>query len=148
MDEDVISITTRLRVHPPIDADSDSVNLRTLVSMHKELKESGLSFNDVAETLSFKKQLEKRNLTIDSLAPLIELAKNYGEPAQVIEAFSQYTSLNELEEKITGAKDKLESVNQELASAYEHLDETQSKQSTMQGPLNATSGNLRLPCSL
>jgi len=119
------------------DADSGSVNLRTLVNMNKELKESGLSFKYVAETLSFKKELEKRNLSIDSLAPLVELAKNYGEPAQVIEAFSQYTSLNELKEKITGANEELEAVSQELASEYQRLDETQSKLSRMQEPLKA-----------
>jgi len=120
-----------------IDADSDSVNLRTLVSMHKELKESGLSFKDVAETLSFKKQLEERNLTIDSLAPLVELAKNYGEPAQVIEAFSQYTSLIELKEKISAANSELESVNLEQVSANQHLDETQSELSRIQESLKA-----------
>jgi len=120
-----------------IDADSDSVNLRTLVSMHRELKESRLSFKDVAETLSFKKQLEERNLTIDSLAPLVELAKNYGESAQVIEAFSQYTSLIELKEKISAANSELESVNLEQASAYKHLNETQSELSRMQEPLKA-----------
>ena len=120
-----------------IDADSDSVNLGTLASMHKELKESGLSFKDVTETLSFKKQLEERNWTIDSLAPLIELAKNYGEPAQVIEAFSQYTSLIELKEKISAANSELESVNLEQVSANQHLDETQSELSRIQESLKA-----------
>ncbi len=81
--------------------------------------------------------LEERNLPVDSLAPLVELAKNYGEPAKIIEALSQYASLNELNSDIAGAKGDLESVNQELASTHQHLDETKSELSRVKEPLKA-----------
>ncbi len=120
-----------------IDADFNSINLRALVNMHEGLKESGLAFKDIAEIQSFKKELEARKFTTDSLVPLVELAKNYGEPAKIIEALSQYISLNELNSDIARAKGDLESVNQELASTHQNLDVTRSELSKVKEPLKA-----------
>lgn len=118
-------------------AHSASLDVTALVQQHQGLSELGLSLKDVAEVLSCKKELEQRGLGLDSLEPLLELAKNYGNPQGIIEALSKYTSFTELDEQISVAKEGLESLTQQLVGAHQQLKEIETKSSQLKEPLDA-----------
>lgn len=63
--------------------DSSSLQMADVIYQQELLKELGLSLKDVSEALNLKAELEKMGLKLDSLAPVVKLAKNYGEPQQI-----------------------------------------------------------------
>ena len=118
-------------------ADLSSIEPSTLIQTQEGLKESGLSFKDLAAVLAFKDELEKQGLGLDSLDSLVELAKNLGDPQQIIESISKYSSLIELNEQIAVKEQELDRLNQQLADVHEQLDQVENKSSELKGALEA-----------
>lgn len=117
--------------------DAASIDLDTLIQAHENLMESGLSLNDVQETLKFRKELVRRDISLDSLLQLVELVRKYGAPEQVIDAVSKYSSLTELQEQNEIANKELEDTRQELVSLHQEIDQACDKLSQMEEPIEA-----------
>jgi len=118
-------------------ADSSSVDNATLVRFYEDLKQQGLSVQDVAEVLGFKKELEEKGLGLDSLNPIVELAKSHGHPDEVIAAVAKYQSLAEIEDRIAVTTNELDSLNQQLARANHELKQVENKASRLKRALEA-----------
>ncbi len=102
--------------------DSSSLDLAEVVHQYQSLKESGLLPDQISEALSFKKELAKMGLKVGSVVPIIELAKNYGDPDKVIEALSQYKSLIDLDQYIAAANSKLNGIQEQLTNKQEQIE--------------------------
>ena len=72
-------------------AEAHSMDLVAMVQLNDELKKYGLSPKDSQDTLVLKNELEVMGFTLDSLKPIVELVKNYGNTQEIIEAVSKYT---------------------------------------------------------
>lgn len=118
-------------------ADSSSLEIADLIQQYELFGESGLSPKNVSEALSLKEELERRGLGLDSLAPLVELAKNQGEPRRIIQALSKYASLNELSEQVDSASGELESLNQQIDEKCQQMEEVETKLTKLKMPIEA-----------
>ena len=118
-------------------ADSCSVEVTDLIRQQELLKEFGLSPKDVSESLSLKDKLDKQGLKLDSLAPLVKLARNYGEPHQIIQALSKYASLSELSEQVNSINGKLESLNQQMEEKCRQMEEASASLTQLKAPIEA-----------
>lgn len=117
--------------------DSSSLEMADLINQYKLFGESGLSPKNVSEALSLKDGLEKKGLGLDSLVPLVELAKKHGEPPQIIEALSKYTSLSELKEQVASARGELEGLNQQIEEKCQQVGEAETKLTQLKEPIEA-----------
>ena len=95
-------------------ADTSSLEITALIHQYELLRESSLSPENVSEALSLKEELEKKGVGLDSLVPLVELAKKHGEPQQIIQALSKHESLSELTEQVDSTRHELESLDQQV----------------------------------
>ena len=118
-------------------ADSASVTVADLVHQYELLKEHGLTPKNVSEALSLKEELEKKGLGLDSLVPLVELAKKHGEPQKIIQALSKYASLIELSEQVDSANGELESLNQQKDEKCQQVEEAETKLTKLKEPIEA-----------
>ncbi|MDH5364865.1 MAG: hypothetical protein OEZ07_03120 [Dehalococcoidia bacterium] len=118
-------------------ADSSSLEVADLAHQHELFKEYGLSPKKVSEALSLNEELEKKGLGLDSLVPLVELAKNYGEAQKIIEALSKYASLSELSEQVDSANGELESLNQQIGEKRQQVKEAETKLTKLKEPIEA-----------
>ncbi len=114
-----------------------SMDLAAMAQLNDELKKHGLSPKDAEEALILKKELEAMGFTLGSLKPIVELVKNYGNTQGIIEAFSEYSSLADIESQTAVAKEGLEVLNQDINRAKEHLEDTQKQTSHLEEPLKA-----------
>ena len=71
------------------------------------------------------------------LPVLAKLASNYGNVQKVLEAIAAYGSLEEMQANINAAKNELEALSTQTASANQKLQETQTKLSELSKPLDA-----------
>lgn len=118
-------------------AETNSMDLTAMAQLNDELKKHGLSPKNSQEALVLKKELEAMGFTIGSLKPIVELVKNYGNTQGIIEAFSEYSSLTDIESQTAVAKEGLEVLNQDISRAKEHLEDTQKQTSHLEEPLKA-----------
>ncbi|MBA7505954.1 hypothetical protein ES706_04634 [subsurface metagenome] len=116
-------------------AETHSMDLTAMAQLNDELKKHGLSPKDTEEALILKKELEAMGFTLGSLKPIVELVKNYGHAQGIIEAFSEYSSLADIESQTAVAKEGLEVLNQDISRAKEHLEDTQKQTSHLEEPL-------------
>jgi len=117
--------------------DSSSLKMADLIHQYELLKEHGLPPKKVSEALGMKEELENIGLGLDSLISFVELVKNYGDPEKVIEALSQYKSLIELDQHITVAASKLDSLEKQLASSQEQIESADSNLSQLKELIEA-----------
>lgn len=75
--------------------------------------------------------------TLGSLKSIVELVKNYGNTQGIIETFSEYSSLADIESQTAVVKEGLEVLNQDISRAKEHLEDTQKQTSHLKEPLKA-----------
>jgi len=118
-------------------ADAASVDKGALVEFYGQLKQHSLSVQNVELVLGFKKGLEENGLGLDSLEPMVELAKNYGQPSAILDAVAKYGSITEITEQVTAATEELDNVNNRLTSAKGELQQVQTKASKLHGVLQA-----------
>ena len=128
-------------------ADAASVDKGALVAFYGQLKQHSLSVKDVKLVLGFKKELEGNGLGLDSLEPIVELAKNYGQPSEILDAVAKYGSITEITEQVTAAAEELDNVNNLLISAKAELQKVQTKASKLHGVLQAWYRVCRLGCN-
>ena len=117
--------------------ETHSMDLTAMAQLNDELKKHGLSPKDAEEALILKKELEAMGFTLGSLKPIVELVKNYGHAQGIIEAFSEYSSLADIESQTAVVKEGLEVLNQDISRAKEHLEDTQKQTSHLEEPLEA-----------
>jgi len=117
--------------------ETHSMDLAAMAQLNDDFKKQGLSPKDCKEVLILKKELESMGFTISSLKPIVELVKNYGNTQGIIEAFSEYSSLADIESQTAVAKEGLEVLNQDISIAKEHLDDTQKQTSHLEESLKA-----------
>jgi len=134
--EDMISLLTTI--------DSTSITMDIIIRQHKDLKQSGLSPKDVSDALNLKKELEERGLTLNSFKQVVELAKNLGDPQQIIHAMTKHASLTELEKKIALAGKELDYLNQQTRDKNDQLSNLNSQLDQLKNPLNAYEKVLKL----
>ncbi|MFC1972014.1 hypothetical protein ACFLVE_01225 [Chloroflexota bacterium] len=118
-------------------AESTSVGLGTMVEQYKALKEFKISPEDIAKLLALKKELEIKELSLESLPALVKLASNYGDVQKVLEAITAYASIEEVQAKINLATNELESLSTQAGFANQKFQETQVKLSELSKPLDA-----------
>jgi len=118
-------------------ADSSSLEVPDLIHHYKLFEQYGLSPKNISEALGLKEELEKMGLGLDSLIPIVKLAKNYGEPGKVIEALSQYKSLIELDQHIVTTSSKLNSLQEQLTSRQKQIKSAEANLSQLKDLIKA-----------
>ncbi len=118
-------------------ANSSSMETVDLCQYYELMKQHNLSPKDISETVSLKDELEKMELSLDSLQPIVGVAKNYGEPEKILQALSQYKELIDLDHEITITKDKLDSLNKTLVGIQEQVEAAGVTLSQLKEPVEA-----------
>lgn len=118
-------------------ADSSSLAVPDLIHHYELFEEYGLSPEKISEALVLKEELEEMGLGLDSLIPIVELAKNCGEPGKVIEALSQYKSLIELDQHIAAANSELGSLQEQLTSRQQQIESAEANLSQLKDLIEA-----------
>ena len=118
-------------------ANSSSMETVDLCQYYELMKQHNLSPKDISETVSLKDELEKMELSLDSLQPIIEIAKNYGKPEKILQALSQYKELVDLDHEITITKDESDNLNETLAGIQEQVEAAEATLSQLKEPVKA-----------
>ena len=118
-------------------ADSSSMEAADLCQYYELMKQYNLSPKNISETVSLKDELEKMGLSLDSLQPIIEIAKNYGEPEKILQALSQYKKLVDLDHEIEVTKEQLDNLNKTLAGTQEQVEAAEVTLSQLKEPVEA-----------
>ena len=126
------------------EAKSHGVDVKALIEQHENFKSDRLSTKDVKQVLDLKRELEERGLNLQSLPDVVKLAKNFGDVQAVLEAISKYRTLQEVEEELTKAEERCQSVRNELASETKHLAEAKAKSFQLKQPLEAYGNAVKL----
>jgi len=108
-----------------------------LINEVKALQQSGLSLQAAVDVAALKDKMEGYGLTLEVMPALVKIAQQYGHPPQVVEAFSVYASLTELEAAVSAAKKELEKTQAEAAAAGQQLEQTEAKRQQLQAPMQA-----------
>ncbi len=116
---------------------SSSMEAADLCQYYELMKQHNLSPKDISEAVSLKNELENMGLSLDSLPPIIEIAKNYGEPEKILQALSQYKKLVDLDHEIEVTKEKLDSLNKTLAGTQEQVEAAEAILSQLKEPVEA-----------
>ncbi len=118
-------------------ADSSSMETADLCQYYELMKQYNLSPKNISEAVSLKDELENMGLSLDSLQPIIEIAKNYGEPEKILQALSQYKKLVDIDHEIEVTKEKLDSLNKTLAGTQEQVEAAGATLSQLKEPVEA-----------
>jgi len=114
--------------------DSSSMETADLCQYYELMKQYNLSPKNISEAVNLKDELKNMGLSLDSLQPIIEVAKNYGEPEKIIQALSQYKNLVDLDHESEVAKEKLDSLNKTLAGTQEQEEAAEATSSQSKEP--------------
>jgi len=109
-----------------VQASASGVAPKDLVSMHYDAEESGLSFDELKQTLSCKKELDVVGFTPDSLKKIRDVSVKYGSPEDILEAIQGYGSLQEMRSEYNhqaSKKEKLEKVVEKSTQLVSSLEE-------------------------
>lgn len=118
-------------------ADSSSMETADLCQYYELMKQYNLSPKNISEAVSLKDELENMGLSLDSFQPIIEVAKNYGEPEKILQALSQYKKLIDVDHEIEVTKEKLDSLNKTLAGTKEQVEAAEATLSHLKEPVEA-----------
>ena len=118
-------------------ADSSSMETADLCQYYELMKQYNLSPKNISEAVSLKDELENMGLSLDSLKPIIEIAKNYGETEKILQALSQYKKLIDIDHEIEVTKEKLDSLNKTLAGTQEQVEAAEATLSHLKEPVEA-----------
>jgi len=118
-------------------AASYSLELTSLAAQSAVLKEAGLSPKEMPGMVAMIEQLEENGLMLASLPALVGLAKNHGNMQNVLEAFSAYGSLHDIEEEIQARQNNLNKLNAENDTANKLLEKRKTELQELTSPLTA-----------
>jgi len=118
-------------------ANSSSMEAADLCHYYELMEQYSLSPKNISETVSLKDELENMGLSLDSLQPIIGIAKNYGEPEKIIQALSQYKKRVDLDHDIEVAKEKIDNLNKTLAGTQAQVEAAEVKLSQLKEPVEA-----------
>lgn len=118
-------------------ANSSSMEAADLCHYYELIEQYSLSPKNISEAVSLKDELENMGLSLDSLQPIIEIAKNYGEPEKILQALSQYKKLADIGHEIEVTNEKLDSLNETLAGIQEQAEAAEATLSQLKEPVEA-----------
>lgn len=118
-------------------ANSSSMEAADLCHYYELMEQYNLSPKDISEAVNLKDELEKMGLSLDSLQPIIEIAKNYGEPEKILQALSQYKKLIDIDHETEVTKEQLDSLNKTLAGTQEQVEAAEATLSQLKEPVEA-----------
>ncbi len=118
-------------------ANSSSMETADLCHYYELMKQYSLSPKNISEVVNLKDELENMGLSLDTLHPIIEIAKNYGETEKIIQALSQYKKLVDLDHDIEVTKEKLDSLNKTLAGIQKQVETAEATLSQLKEPVEA-----------
>jgi len=118
-------------------ANSSSMEAADLCQYYELMEQYSLSPKNISEAVSLKDELENMGLSLDSLQPIIEMAKSYGEPEKILQALAQYKILIDIDHEIEVTKEQLDSLNETLAGTQEQVEATGATLSQLKEPVEA-----------
>jgi len=118
-------------------ADSSSMETADLCQYYELMKQYNLSPKNISEAVNLKGELDKMGLSLDSFQPIIEIAKNYGEPEKILQALSQYKILADIGHEIEVTREKLDNTNETLAGTQEQVEAAGATLSQLKEPVEA-----------
>jgi len=116
-------------------ADSSSMDAADIYHHYELMEQYKLWPKDISEAISLKDELGNMGLSLDSLQPIVEIAKNYGEPEKILQGLSQYKDQVELDHGIEVTKEKLDSLNENLAGIQEQVETAEATLSQLKEPV-------------
>ncbi|MFC2040683.1 hypothetical protein ACFLTW_05935, partial [Chloroflexota bacterium] len=91
----------------------------------------------ISESVKLKDELENMGLSLDTLHPIIEIAKNYGEPEKIIQALSQYKKLVDIDHDVEVTKEKWDGLNNTLTGIQKQVETAEATLSQLKEPVEA-----------
>jgi DNA repair exonuclease SbcCD ATPase subunit len=108
-----------------------------LINDVKALHQSGLSLKEAAGALALKTTMESHGLKLEDLPMLVKIAQQHGDAKQVLEAFSVYKSLTELQDEASATQNELGKIHAAQKDAEKKLEQIEAKSQKMQAPIKA-----------
>lgn len=118
-------------------ANSSSMEMADLCNYYELMKQNSLSPKDISEAVNLKGELEKMGFSLDYLQPIVEVAKNYGDPEKILQVLSQYKKMVDIDHEIEVTEEKLASLNETMAGTQEQVEAAEAKLSQLTGPVEA-----------
>jgi chromosome segregation ATPase/Fe2+ transport system protein FeoA len=112
-----------------------NVDIKELLQMYRDLKNSNLSIAQLREILSYKSELEKIGFTLEGLKETYQTAKTYGDMHEIMKAINTYASLKNVENEVKNIEAKKEELNKQASELNENVKKLKEEQAQIEHAL-------------
>jgi predicted nucleic acid-binding Zn-ribbon protein len=95
---------------------STGTDLKGFLAIHGELRNSGLTVEQLKQLLSYQSALQQMGITSDGLKAISETSKQYGGYEKVLQAVKAHDSLESLNHEVTSRETRKSNLDNEIAN--------------------------------
>ncbi|MCJ7634999.1 hypothetical protein MUP77_21740 [Candidatus Bathyarchaeota archaeon] len=117
------------------DVNQAKLSLKELIQLNQERSSSGLTFEQLKETLDFQSQMKQENLTIEGLRKILQASKSFGGYIMVLDAISSYGSLKTLNSEVEHSTSDKSALEQRIQGLRKDVDDLEARKTSVDSEL-------------